>query len=226
MSRNELVASAGTWLSGHSPRAVEEKLDSLLLSQGVSLVGEREITFATEGPNGEMIPARTPRLLGYSVRGSVSEELAERLENFMAPAPPEAIEQWLAELSAISAKRADDEFTEELRLVAYTRRLSCYPADLVKHVLLDVTWKFFPTWHELAQNLDDLSESRQRRIDAVKMAARRATDRERPKETSPVASSEDLEGLEARRARLAEIASQVLKEMRANMGAPMKGTWK
>lgn len=197
---------------------------SLLRSHGVSLVEDREITFATEGPNGEMIPAREPRLLGYRVHGVVTQDLAERLDGFLAPAESPMIEQWLAELSVISAKRVDDDFSEELRLTAYTRRLGAYPADLVRHVLLVERWKFFPTWQELAERLDAMLAERERMIRAVQRRA--AKEAERSTEQSEPEPEISAEEREARRKRMAEIANQTLREMRANMGVPQKGCWK
>lgn len=196
---------------------------SLLRSHGVSLAEHREITFTTEGPNGEMIPAREPRLLGYRVRGQVTDDLAERLENFLSPAEAAHIEQWLAELSVISAKRVDDDFSEELRLTAYTRRLGEYPADMVRHVLLVERWRFFPTWQELAERLDAMKAERERVIRTVQSRARQAACAKEQADLEPEISEEERE---KRRQRMAEAAEKTLKAMRRNMGVPMKGTWK
>jgi hypothetical protein len=224
---NQIVAStsAAGWLASRSPQEVETKLASLLSSHGVTCQEEREITFCTEGPNGEMIPAREPRVIGMRVHGEVTEELAERLEHFLTPAPQEAIEQWLAELAVISAKRADDGFTEELRLTAYARRLAEYPADLVRHVLLEMRWKFFPTWHELAEHLDAMKARREYEIRAVQRRACRpaAEQYEQQTEKEPQMSEDERE---ARRQRMAEMAEETLKAMRRNMGVPQKGCWK
>lgn len=70
------------------------------------------------------------------------------------------IEGWIAELSVITAKRTDDDFTESLRLTAYTNRLQHYPADIVAEALLRHTWKFFPSWAELKDVLEDLHRPR------------------------------------------------------------------
>ncbi|MEB3214490.1 MAG: hypothetical protein VKL39_24290, partial [Leptolyngbyaceae bacterium] len=72
----------------------------------------------------------------------------------LTPAPKRAIEGWLAELSVIVARRPDDEFAEELRVEAYASRLSRYPADVARHVLLGKTWRFFPTWDELERECE------------------------------------------------------------------------
>ena len=77
-----------------------------------------------------------------------------------AAAHPYRIEEWLAELSVIAPKRADDEMTETLRLRVYTERLSGYPADVVRAALLVETWRFWPSWDELAKVLERLQAPR------------------------------------------------------------------
>jgi hypothetical protein len=91
-----------------------------------------------------------------SVEGSVAG-LRATLEDFdaqMAPAPGRVIEGWLAELSVLVVSRASDEMSGELRLVAYAKRLAGYPADIVRQVLLGITWRFWPSWAELKEELD------------------------------------------------------------------------
>lgn len=92
-----------------------------------------------------------------------NDNIASVLADFQKaeiPAEDHMIEGWLAELSVITAKRTDDDFTEGLRLSAYTSRLKHYPADIVAHGLLRHTWKFFPTWADLKDVLDDLHRPR------------------------------------------------------------------
>jgi hypothetical protein len=79
---------------------------------------------------------------------------ADLVRKAMTPAPVDSIEEWLAELSVITARRAEDEFTGALRVDAYSRRLGAYPADVVKAALFDSRWKFWPTWAELAEVCD------------------------------------------------------------------------
>lgn len=99
------------------------------------------------------------------------EIVATDLDRFSTPAPIEAIEQWLAELSVISAKRMDDDFSESLRLTAYASRLSTYPADVAKAALFDRTWKFWPTWAELQEECETLAKPRRLMIAAMKHIA-------------------------------------------------------
>ena len=102
------------------------------------------------GPNGENLPSYTVAV-GCDIHGSEENRKAALadLKKFMTPAPIRRIEEWLAELSVICAKRRDSDFDEGLRLTAYASRLSRYPADVVRHALLERTWQFWPTWAEL-----------------------------------------------------------------------------
>lgn len=79
---------------------------------------------------------------------------ADVVRKAMTPAPVDTIEEWLAELSVITARRAEDEFTGALRVDAYSRRLAGYPADVVKSALFEGKWKFWPTWAELSEVCD------------------------------------------------------------------------
>ena len=90
------------------------------------------------------------------------------LQRLQQPAPMEAIEAWLAELSVIVARRQDDEFAEELRVTAYAGRLRGFPADVVKQAVLRHTWKFWPSWHELEAVCKQLAAPRQLMIAAMK----------------------------------------------------------
>ena len=80
--------------------------------------------------------------------GNHAAALAD-LKNFLTPAPIRTIEGWLAELSVIVARRPDDQFAEELRVSVYSARLTRFPADISHHVLINETYKFWPTWEEL-----------------------------------------------------------------------------
>lgn len=202
------------WLAARSPREADRELASLARSHGVSFSVEREITFSKLGPNGERLPPREPRLLGVSVRGAWSEDLAKRAECFLTPAPQELIEQWLAELSVMVAKRADDDLSEELRLTAYAKRLQDYPADMVRHVLLGLRWKFWPTWFELADLLDKMNVERSmvvRRL-STPWAERRQEQAAEPSEPDPEA-----------RERTMKSAQELIAEMRKKLQE--RGEW-
>lgn len=91
----------------------------------------------------------------------------EDLRNFMTPAPMRKIEEWIARLSVTCAKRRDDSFSEELRVVEYASRMSRYPADVARNVLLMQSYQFFPTWAELEARCDVLTGPRRQMIAAL-----------------------------------------------------------
>lgn len=155
-------------------------------SHGVALKVRSELRFPS-GPNGEHLPSYSVAV-DCEVDGSPEalEAAIEDLRNFLTPAPARDIEAWLAELSVIVARRADDEFGEELRIAAYAGRLGRYPADVVREVLLRQTYRFWPTWEELEKRCEALTGPRRHMIAAMERgsapqeAARRpATEEER-----------------------------------------------
>jgi hypothetical protein len=89
------------------------------------------------------------------------------LRNFLTPAPIREIEAWLAELSVIVARRPDDTFADELRVSAYAARLGKFPADVVRSVLMDATYKFWPTWDELEKRCSAMAGPRVQMISAL-----------------------------------------------------------
>jgi len=98
----------------------------------------------------------------------------------MTPAPMRKVEEWIARLSVVSAKRKDDAFSEELRVLEYSSRLSRYPADIVRHVLLERSYKFFPTWDELQKVCDAMTSPRRHMIAALERGPERKEERRPP----------------------------------------------
>lgn len=149
-------------------------------SHGVGLTVRYEHRFPT-GPNGESLPSYAVAV-GCGVAGdgeSIAAALAD-LRNFMTPAPARQIEAWLAELSVLAPKRQDDEFTEELRLVSYASRLSRYPADVVRDVLLGRAHRFFPSWFELERLCNAATGPRKQMIAALERGPARQDPPRRP----------------------------------------------
>lgn len=89
----------------------------------------------------------------------------------MTPAPADAVEAWLAELSVLVVRRADDEFGDALRLEAYASRLRQYPADVARAALLDRPWKFWPAWQELEAVCEALVSPRRHMLRALRFPA-------------------------------------------------------
>lgn len=115
---------------------------------GVKLIEDRRTLYPDDGSYRSVVVA--VRCIG----DPLNDDQLSRLKGFFTPADDGQIERWIAELSVIAARRADDDMSEALRLRAYRDRLAGYPADIVKDVLLRQTWKFFPTWAELHEKLE------------------------------------------------------------------------
>lgn len=159
--------SVAAWLSKQTPRDMDQAAVSRASSHGVGLMVRYESRFPS-GPNGERLPSYSVAV-GCEVHGSpeaISAALQD-LRNFTVPAPIRQIEAWLAELSVIVARRPEDAFSEELRVTAYASRLSQYPADVVRSVLLHSTYKFWPTWEELEKQCRAMSGPRMSMIAAL-----------------------------------------------------------
>lgn len=131
------------------------------------------------GQNGEALPSYMVAVACEAHGGTSAAAIAD-LEKFLTPAPNRQIEAWLAELSVICAKRRDGEFDETLRLEAYASRLSRYPADVVRHVLLERSWQFWPTWAELEKICDAKSAPRRHMLHAMKNPPEEIEERQPP----------------------------------------------
>ena len=144
--------------------AVHQDLASRVSSRGARVEIEYRTVFPKDLPPFEVV-------VGCRAHGSAEARAAAicEIEASMRPAPREEIERWLAELDVITAKRADDEFTDTLRLDAYVKRLSDYPADLVHAALLTVAWRWWPTWEELQRSLDLAVSPRKAMIRALEV---------------------------------------------------------
>lgn len=166
-------AEIAQWLASKGPAEVDSAAVSRASSRGVELKVKTDAK-AVYDDNGNMVDyitfARGCDAIGDDGAKAV---VAVDLENFCTPAPIEAIEGWLAELSVIVARRGDDEFGDSLRLTAYSSRLGKYPADVAKAALLDKSWKWWPTWSELEAECERLFSPRKQMVAAL--------DREPPK---------------------------------------------
>lgn len=155
------------WLGHQRPADMDKAAVSRASSHGVALRVRYEGRYPT-GPNGEHLPSYQVAV-GCDVDGTPEavEAALTDLRNFMAEPDIRQVEEWLAELSVIVAKRADDEFSEALRLNAYASRLARYPADVVRNVLLSQTYRFWPAWEELEKRCEALTSPRRNMIAAL-----------------------------------------------------------
>ena len=165
------------WLSKHSPADVDKAAASRALSHGVALRVKYEGRYPT-GQNGERLTYYVVAVGCDIAEGGDRKAALRDLENFMTPAPIRQIEGWLAELSVMVARRQEDAFADELRVSVYSLRLSLFPADVVKTVLLKRPHKFWPTWEELERQCQAMTTPRQHMIAAIK---RGPTPKEEPR---------------------------------------------
>ena len=155
------------WLASRTPYQVEKALVSRASSRSVGLDVIYDHRFPRDG-KGNSLPVQSV-CKAVKVSGSPEDIEAVRQDfiKAMQPATDDMIEGWLAELSVITAKRNDDEFSETLRIGAYVARLRRYPADVVYDVLFRKTHKFFPSWSDLQGDLELMTAPRRMVIDTL-----------------------------------------------------------
>lgn len=148
------------WLAERTPEQVNAALVSRASSRGVKLDLIYDHRFPRD-EQGRSLPVISI-CKGVTVRGDADQIEAVRadFQKAMEPATPKMIEAWLAELSVVTAKRNDDAFSENLRIRAYVDRLSGYPADVVREVLLGRVYRFFPAWADLQPALEAATQPR------------------------------------------------------------------
>ena len=127
---------------------------------GVHCSVSMETVFPTT-PDGDTTFRQRPTSLKVNIDSSGDLEGALKVINAaLLPASSEQIEEWLAVLSVLAAPRKESANRAELTLVTYTSRLKQYPADVVRHVLTNYRSTWFPTWNELVERLDEMTEPR------------------------------------------------------------------
>lgn len=88
-------------------------------------------------------------------------EVALRAVNAsLTPTPANKVAQMIAALSSITARRKSDDLESDLAMEIMVGRLSQYPIDALKHVMLRQRHKFFPTLAELEGALDEVTATR------------------------------------------------------------------
>lgn len=168
------------WLVRHSVAEADTAAVSRANSHGVGLRVLTELRFPS-GPNGEHLPSYEVAV-GCDVQGSDSarQNALADLEKMLAPAPIRSIEDWLAELSVLTAGRSRDGMDAALTFTAYSSRLSKYPADVARHALLEHGWQWWPSWDELRKVCDCKSGPRRQMIAALKQPAPEPKPKRRP----------------------------------------------
>ena len=168
------------WLAGHKPEDLDRAAVSRAQLLGVDLEVKLEGRYPV-GQNGERLPGYTVAV-ACAVTGSDENRAAalRTLENFQTPASVVQIENWLAELSVLTAGRGPDGISAELLVTAFSSRLSQYPADVVRHALLRESWKWFPSWAELERVCEAKSGPRRQMIAALAKPAPEPETERRP----------------------------------------------
>ena len=204
-------------LAARSPREIDSQLASSVQQCGVALVRSSETKGGYHREDGSHVPMTWHARYSATATDQASIDAARRrLDHAMTPPQHNQVLGWLAELSVITARRMDDEMTEDLRAAAYSRRLADYPADIARHALLVHRWKFFPTWAELANVCDDLMDARKRIDVALRMAEQKLKDEELRKSALPSEATKVMTPEERR-----ESAARI-GELMANLNAAAK----
>lgn len=155
------------WLARHSPADMDKAAVSRASSHGVKLNVKIEGRYPS-GPKGERLPSYSVAV-GCAIMGNDVQRKAALadLEKFQTSACVNDIEEWIGELSALTAGKNVGGFDAELLISAYSSRLLEYPADVVRKSLLGKTWKWFPTWDELKKVCESLASPRLHMIAAL-----------------------------------------------------------
>jgi len=196
---------------------VDNQLASLASSLSLSLKAKYKRTYLPN-PGGSPIPGDYV-LVGYEPMTGNTSDFAGAVNASMMPAKGGDIMRWLAELDAITIKRADSHATDVMRLKAYTSRLSAYPADVVHSALFDVKpgWKFWPSWAELEAACDKLVAPRQAMLAAATAPIRADERAENPSYSDKPQNAADR----ARAAEIMEMAGFTSKRIDAVRSRPM-----
>lgn len=136
------TSEIATWLATRLPSQANKAAVSRMQSHGVTV----DIKYRTMFPEGGGV---YDLAVGCTMRGGDQKAALADIEKFLTPAPIRQIEMWLAELSVLTAGKGREGLDAELLLTAYSSRLAQFPADVVKYVLTEKTWKWFPAWEEL-----------------------------------------------------------------------------
>lgn len=165
------TARVRAYLGSHKPQDVDKAAVLRASQLGVGLAVKFDYRFPKD-ERGNSLPLVT-LVKGVTVSGSAQAraDTVAAIRRLEINAEPREVEGWLAELSVITARRADDEFSETLRLEAYASRLRRYPADVAREAVLGRSWKFWPAWSELETVCDQLAAPRRAMIRALEAEA-------------------------------------------------------
>ncbi|HKL70864.1 hypothetical protein, partial [Salibaculum sp.] len=124
------------------------------------------------------------RLVARGPRAGIAA-LTRDIEAAMAPATEDETTADLVRLSLMTKGAARDEDLAELQLAAYLENLRAYPGDLVREVLRGWRGTFWPSWGELADELDKATAPRRVWLNALRWAAVCTDDEAEHEPTTP-----------------------------------------
>jgi hypothetical protein len=187
---NNLVCISETektaqWLCAQTPTAVASQIAQVASQKGLKI----DIDYRFEYPEGQK-PRKIAACCRVVGKCENAPAMAHEVAKLMSPADKKTIKKWLVMLDAITAKKKESEATTDVSLEAYAQRLIAYPADIAKHVLIDMTWKFFPTWAELKIAADDLLG--ERKMVLHKLKTMEAPKQEPTREKTPEEKKSDF----------------------------------
>ena len=98
--------------------------------------------------------ALTATHLPANVSQAQIDEARHAIELSLTPAPMGDLVQWITRVQMLTVRRPGEEADTKAQAKLYAHELSCYPADIVREVLDDVSrWRFFPAWAEIEPHL-------------------------------------------------------------------------
>lgn len=152
-----------------TPQANTEAVLSSMRRSGLDCVVKTETVFPTT-EDGDQTFRQRPVSLTVTTGSSVDYAAGLRaIEESLKPASRDQIEVWLGEVAAKTARRSGSEADADVTFGVYVRDLKAYPADVVRHVLQSWRGKWWPTWGDLADRLDELTDPRLMIRDRVKV---------------------------------------------------------
>lgn len=148
-------------MAGSDPLATAQSLTAALPDSFAEIL--EPMVSRNFPPEGES----TRRFLGWRLLGPVSDQdrstVLALVQSTLSPMPRRELTALLGELRVTTRSKAESAVITELQLEVYARKLSQWPADVVRALLTQ--WAegndFWPTWHECLEFME--SKTRKRR---------------------------------------------------------------
>ena len=147
---------AANLLSKMKPEGVTDLAIRIGREEGITVRPEYKTYYPTDEKGNPLPSYRICEVVLFSadVTNQQRRRLLSRLEKLNCPTPSDMFETWLAELSYTVIRRPGSEVDELGKAAAYASRLTEYPADVIKYVLTEHPWKYWPAWVEMKEICD------------------------------------------------------------------------